>query len=423
MYAYVWFGLMRPDYIAWVQGAHPYSLILAVCTLIGTLPYLPTALDWFRNPFCILLALLTALFWFSVNFAIDPSLCWEPLKLFMTVFVMCALIPVLIRTEQHVKDLFLVIAFSMGGLGFKMGLSGLISGGSRYSQGPGGFLGDNNCAALAFAMVIPMCWYGRQLVKATWAKMLLLAIVFGNMAAIVFTYSRGGAISMVVALLMIAFRSKHKLIALVLMVVLMLPAVLLVGVSYQQRLATLNDPGAAGNNRLTNWKAGLKMWMDHPLFGVGFGAVNYRVLIGRYLAIDDPHASDDTHVAHNTYLQVLADSGIAPLLVYLGLMFYAIIWLGRNAKKWRRLRPGMEVVPWGIQAALIAFMVGSTFLSRVTFDLYYMLVMLTASWHFVTASQKSVEPVAVPTPARMVFPKRRAVSAMIAGSKVIHGNG
>jgi O-antigen ligase len=98
--------------------------------------------------------------------------------------------------------------------------------------------------------------------------------------------------------------------------------------------------------------------------------------------------SEDEHVAHNTYVQVLADSGLFAEIVYLGLLFGTTIWLGRSAKRCRKIRPGLEAYPLGLQTSLVAFIVGSTFLSRVTFDFYYVLIMMAASWYLVEKSER-----------------------------------
>src|SRR5580765_72045 len=50
LYAYVWFSLMRPDVLAFSDGTFPYSLVLAICTLIGSFRYIRFGAEFFRTP-------------------------------------------------------------------------------------------------------------------------------------------------------------------------------------------------------------------------------------------------------------------------------------------------------------------------------------------------------------------------------------
>jgi hypothetical protein len=60
--------------------------------------------------------------------------------------------------------------------------------------------------------------------------------------------------------------------------------------------------------------------------------------------------------------------------MYSGLLFGTILWLGKAAAIAKREMPGQELYPRAIQASLCAFAVGATFLSRVTFDMTYFLL-------------------------------------------------
>lgn len=378
LYAYTWFALMHPDALAWSVGRWPLSPALAYCTLAGTLlREVVNVAVWFKNWTCLLLLLLFALFGVSSLLAVSPTLSEYPFSLFSRVCLMALLIPMLVRTREHLREFTLVVAFSMGALGMKWGITGFRDGGARYSSSTAyGFLADNNCAALAFAMVVPLCWFSRSLVRKPWQKMAYGAMAMGSVAGIVWTHSRGGALSVAAAMLFMAARSQRKILVLVLLLAMTAPAVYLVRDSYTQRMGTLQsvDEDASARSRFMYWDAAYRMWKDHPVFGVGFGSDNFMLLLPTYLGFRD------RHVVHNTYLQILADSGLPALLVYLALMLGTMVWLGRSAKRAMKIDPQLRVYPWAIQAALVAFAVGSMFLSRVTFDFYYILLMMAASW-------------------------------------------
>jgi O-antigen ligase len=117
-------------------------------------------------------------------------------------------------------------------------------------------------------------------------------------------------------------------------------------------------------------------WKDYPIIGVGFGEENERRLLSRYT-----HREGETDlVIHNTYLQILVDSGLIAFLIYSGLLLTTIVWLG--SARQRAQANSQDVLPclFAIQAALIAFAIGAIFLSREEFDLTYMLLMTAAAW-------------------------------------------
>jgi hypothetical protein len=63
--------------------------------------------------------------------------------------------------------------------------------------------------------------------------------------------------------------------------------------------------------RLVLWRAGIRMWRDHPVFGVG--PDNYRLLYGPYAALVNP----DTRVhSNNMYLEILIGGGLVGALAF-----------------------------------------------------------------------------------------------------------
>ena len=254
----------------------------------------------------------------------------------------------------------------------------MLQGGARFTEGMGsaGLISDNNCLALALAMAAPLCWYARNFFESWWLRLAILGMLFSTIAAIVMTHSRGGALAFVIGFAPVVLRAKRKLPIMLLVAVLSAPALFMVRESYFARMESIADytTEVSAVSRIDYAKAAIAMWKDYPLAGVGFGTANYTRLVANYLG------RDDSHVAHNTYLQVLVDSGIFAFLNYCGLLFGALYWLQRSASRLRRRLPGMEIYPVMLQSSLLAFAVGSTFLSRVNFDYTYMLLMAVAAW-------------------------------------------
>ena len=85
-----------------------------------------------------------------------------------------------------------------------------------------------------------------------------------------------------------------------------------------QRLASTATSIVDGdiNGRVALWNQGLDVFYEHPLFGIGSGAF--------------ARAVEGHDVAHNSFLSVLAESGIigfALFLITLGIVVYGLVHL------------------------------------------------------------------------------------------------
>jgi putative inorganic carbon (hco3(-)) transporter len=379
LYAYTWFALMRPDFLAWAPGAQPYSLVLAIATLISSLRYIGAAWSVLTNPISRWLILLQLAVLASVFFAVERDLAWGPFDGYIRGITMSLLIPLLIESPRQLKTLVIIMAISIGSLGAKFGLYGLLQGGVRYSGGYGGMLSDNNTLALGLVMGMALCWYARGQLSSVWLRAAFLGMAALGLAGTIMTYSRGAALALVAALLVVIYRSKRRLATLAVISAICLPILYLVGAPYMDRLATLQAPeeDSSARSRLENYTAAVQMWKDYPILGVGFGEENERRLLSRYTNRDVGEAD---LVIHNTYLQLLVDSGAPAFLIYTGLLIGTIFWLGSAGQRSRAEEMGMQHCLQAIQLALITFSIGALFLSREQFDFAYMLLMSAAAW-------------------------------------------
>jgi O-antigen ligase len=214
--------------------------------------------------------------------------------------------------------------------------------------------------------------------------MMLLGMAACAGITLISTNSRGNSLACGLVLLLITFRSKYRMAGLIgICLVLILPGLYLVGDRYLERMSTLKDVESDNSawSRVVFAEAAIRMWSDYPLLGVGFGEENYVFLSDQYL---DPGVAG--RKVHNTYLQMLVDSGIFAFLIYTALLWGTIWWLGRSIKKMNRLRPEWAAYPLMIQSSLIAFAIGSTFYSRGDFELCYMLLMAAGAWYSIQES-------------------------------------
>jgi putative inorganic carbon (HCO3(-)) transporter len=115
----------------------------------------------------------------------------------------------------------------------------------------------------------------------------------------------------------------------------------------------LTDENFAVVERLAHWEAAWGMLEDHPLLGVGVG--NY---VPTYPSYALPGWKDPLGHAHNYYLHVAAETGIAGLAAY-ALLVAACFWQGWLAT--RSLTGPAQGVALGVLGVLGAFAVHSLF--------------------------------------------------------------
>lgn len=382
LYGYYWFAMMRPDILSWT-GPNRYSLMLAVATLLSNMPVILRNLPQLvTNSTLRALLLFLLVITVSVVAAVDPSLCMDRYEQFLRVFVMALIIPLILTSMDQLRWFVVVVAGSLGLLGAKYGVYGLVAGGAAFRQGYGGMLSDNNTMALAFAMTVPLCWFARLLVPWKLARLGFAAAGLASLAGVVFTHSRGGVLAAGAGLLMITLMERRKVLALLVLTAASSGVAYLVWDSFSSRMSTLKNPVMEGSarSRIELALAAPRLWLDYPLFGVGFTETNQQRLIFKY--VPPEYATEYAgKVLHNNWLQILVDSGIFAFLLYVWLVFRTLFHCWREGRKWiKRGDTANAAIPNAIAASMGTFVVGSTFLSRTSFDLLYVLLCTAAAW-------------------------------------------
>jgi O-antigen ligase len=113
---------------------------------------------------------------------------------------------------------------------------------------------------------------------------------------------------------------------------------------------TPQDPSLRG--RESENLAGLRMWADHPLVGVG--PDNFEVHYLKYAETIGTDSRAEQRGAHNLYLESLAETGLLGALAFFGVLWLALAgaWRAR-----RRLRGHDALLAEGILVALGAYLI------------------------------------------------------------------
>jgi probable O-glycosylation ligase (exosortase A-associated) len=329
---------------------------------------------YFQEKGLILLYLLYLMMVFSIPFSYWAS---QSVNIFLNMLKILAFVILFIHLIDNQKKLktffwvFLIVNFFLAFSAVKNFLSLGQSAVSARVGGTGGFLGDANDFALALSIALPFSFYFFLAERKKVLKFIYLSFVFILSLGIISTSSRGGFITLVFLMFYFVLKSKRKLLGFFSILLIFFLIFLFAPQDYWQRQMTITsyqeDESSMG--RIEAWEAGLRMFIDRPFTGVGLGA--YSVAYGtRYSMRSGPWRS-----AHNAYIQTGAELGSFGILFYLGLMFY----IYRQANRLTKSIPEenyLKSISHGLKGSLLAYAVGSFFLSVAHYPhLYFLLGM------------------------------------------------
>lgn len=227
------------------------------------------------------------------------------------------------------KKLFLIMRSYLVGCMISIGIlfSSYFSIGGIIREGVRFTAGSMNQNRLATILALGLLFSAYLLAHPHSKYSLLYWLYFPSAClAILLTGSRGGGAAMILALLfcflIVRKGSKKKAIALVLnftCIVLIIPNIVPMGLMKRVIEGTRSS---SFEQRKELWYAGIEIWLDAPIGGVGSGAFSATVdkRIGRL------------RPAHNTFIQILVEDGIVGFAIML------IVWilLVRTALKMAR---------------------------------------------------------------------------------------
>ena len=295
---------------------------------------------------------------------------------FTKVIVIALFTSGMVHTRERLRMILWVIMLSFAFFGFKSGIIGILQGGgTQIIQGPGGMLKDNNDFALALAMGIPMMVMIGRSERRDALRKPLLACVPLTMITIALTHSRGGFLATSLGIFIMILRSRNRVAGFAMIGIVGICAALAAPKDYIERIQSIGeyDADSSAQARFAAWRVAGVMIQSNPVFGVGFG--HFQDNYTRY----DPARKDAdlqqhmSHVAHNSYLQIWAECGTPTFLLYLTLIFLSFLDLWKIRAEAQRRYHSSWILNYTtmFEASLATFTIGSVFLNRAHFDLFY----------------------------------------------------
>jgi putative inorganic carbon (hco3(-)) transporter len=207
-----------------------------------------------------------------------------------------------------------------------------------------------NIAGYLFAITLPLC-LAIAVGKGGRMRALSLFSWGAQLLALIFTYSRGswlGWCASIFSFSVMLKRWKETWIILTIVGILLSFATPL-----QERLFTLVRPQTdlSINERMQAMEAGLRLGLDHPVLGVGYGRGRLREGLRE---LYPGGATDITRIAHthNMYIELFAETGLLGLSTLIWLLCHALSRALSNASS---LQGEGRIFQFGIAASWIAF--------------------------------------------------------------------
>lgn len=187
-----------------------------------------------------------------------------------------------------------------------------------------GLVGGANAAARYFVVAFVMLNFLREQAESPRVRLFYMVLMGMLIGGVVSTVSRTGLLLLLAAMGLLVFwrgkNTRRRRFGLVLVVFIV--ATLAVPDTYWAIassfiLQSIERGTDTVGLRYALWQAAIRMWMDHPIAGVGVG--EFRVQLSSY-GILIPSLTKVDIGAHNMYLAVLAEMGSIGLLIFVGIL-------------------------------------------------------------------------------------------------------
>ncbi len=265
----------------------------------------------------------------------------------------------------------------------------VLEGSSSSSPRIAGPINAPNMWAQVVVAVIPIVIYRIIYEPRRWVKIACIVILGILLFEVLNTYSRGAflALAVVFLLIMLSFRVNPLIpiagVTLMVIVFLALPPV------YRQRFDTLQSLSPTAQNgiyqdnsfrgRASEMLAGLYMFADHPLFGLGAG--NYEVNYQAYAQKIGLEFRATERQAHSLYIQILSETGLLGGLAFFGIVASLFAALAKTSKALSYTQFRDTWLPWitSLRMSLIGYLITALFLHDAYIRYFWIIVALCIS--------------------------------------------
>lgn len=380
------------------------AMVVGAWFLLITTQRRARALFWVDHP--ILMILISAFLVWVLLSSIWAAVSITALVVLGSFGLALALFPVAYTALRDVADVkklltvLVVFAFIAAAYGFAIDPSASgASGGDPTAElnRLGGSIGDPNRFA---AKVLPGAIIAISLAFVTRspaARVFFIGVTGICLIAVLLSLSRGGLIAalgvcLIAPLVIAGYRGRVLLFSFGAIALSVVALFVLTPPEARQRI-TESD---GGNGRTDIWKVGWRMVEAHPANGVGAG--NFEIVSIHYLIqpgaiLRDEYFVAAPKVAHNSYLQVLAELGVIGLGLYLAIIAVALGCMYRASQLARRIgEHDLAILAYGVFLAVLSALVANFFISEQLAKLPWLLMAMGPPMLAIALERRRAQP-------------------------------
>lgn len=248
-------------------------------------------------------------------------------------------------------------------------LYGYFHGGSFFAQGIDRAVGitsfgDNpNELGTTLASALPVFLLMASLRSLRALRLVVAGLALAMVVGVVLTGSRASMLGLLGGVAFLCWRSRHRVLALCILVCLAVVGFVVMPEQYQHRYASIVKKSSGGREAI--WFDGLKMLQDRPFFGVGVRC--YGTARGMKYA----EGAGDYTESHSLYFQVLGELGLIGAVAFFSFLIEMLRLNRRTAKilaanrtKWVFERKILDAIFAGLVVLLISGVFGHSLLRR-----------------------------------------------------------
>jgi probable O-glycosylation ligase (exosortase A-associated) len=398
---YLWNAYFRPEQWMWVDYVSPLKLsfVLAIGVLLTSIPAMAR---FALKPLVVLMLLFIGQSTLSLLTSEHFDWSYYFWLEFIKVAVISLLITILVTDRRQYRLTLLVIGLSLGLESAKQGWAQLVLNPGATNNNTHPVLGDNNGVAVGMMMLVPIFVALAQTATKRWERYIYRFFIVGLLYRGLSTYSRGGLLAAAALGLVTFWRSPKKIRALVSIAVLVTVVLAVMPQAYWDRMQTIvaaddaQDSSASG--RLFFWSVGVRMANAKPLTGIGFNA--FRQSFPTYDTSGGAWGGD--RAVHSAWFGVLAEMGYPGLILLVSILVVAFLtcWRIRRSARGDPDLNDFRAYAGGMQATLVSYAVGMTFLNGQYSEMLWHMIGLTVALDraYALARMKTKSLVTAPVP-------------------------
>jgi len=261
-----------------------------------------------------------------------------------------------------------------------------------------GFMGDENDFALVMNMAIPFAYFMFLETDSIKKKIFYLTACGLFIGANVASFSRGGFVGLLPVAAYCWYKTPRKALATIVMSLMLIVFLAFTTESYWAEMKTIKEENiqkGTGAGRWYLWKCAWRMFLDHPIIGVGQGNFPWNVHLYEPLTTKRLHGGK---AVHSLYFTLIPELGLVGILLFSGMLYFSYKDLKWILKKEFLLKQNqskeiiqqlhkIRFIIFGITGAMLGYLVSGAFLSVLYYPHFWFLIALTVSLKNIVDSQ------------------------------------